>query len=149
MFSNGYISVSTKTKKWLFSWTQIQQYMTKDAEFISRTNRSESKKNRKQGEGRSFTSKQLKSILRLPVTAQNVLIVLYGIIIGLGLVTNTAILLAFFKNKVREVFVKNKVSEVFSNHNFSKIVEFNFFNSAQLRCSEIKHLGSKTAAGFL
>ena len=81
----------------------------------------------------------MKSNLRLPVTAQNVLIVLYGIIIGLGLVTNTAILLAFFKNKVSEVFFKNKVSEVFfknkasvvfSNQNSSKIIEFNFCNSA-------------------
>ena len=34
------------------NWTQIQQYMTKEAEFLSQTNRSESKKNRKQGEGR-------------------------------------------------------------------------------------------------
>ena len=50
----------------------------------------------------------MKSNLRLPVTAQNVLIVLYSIIIGLGLVTNTAILLAFFKNKVSEVFFKAK-----------------------------------------
>ena len=39
--------------------------------------------------------------LRLPETAQNVLIGLYGTIIGLGLITNTAILLAFFKNKVK------------------------------------------------
>ena len=87
--------------------------MTKDAEFISRTNRSESKKNRKQGEERSFSSKQMNSNLRLPVTAQNVLIVLYGIIISLGLVSNTAILLAFFKNKVSEAFFKSKVSKVF------------------------------------
>ena len=39
--------------------------------------------------------------LRLPETAQNVLIGLYGSIIGLGLIANTAILLAFFKNKVK------------------------------------------------
>ena len=36
------------------NWTQIQQYMTKEAEFLSQTNRSESKKNRKKGEGRSI-----------------------------------------------------------------------------------------------
>ena len=63
----------------------------------------------------------MKSNLRLPVTAQNVLIVLYGIIIGLGLVTNTAILLAFFKNKVREVFFKNKVSKVFFKSKVSEV----------------------------
>ena len=93
------------------NWTQIQQYMTKEAEFLSQTNRSESKKNRKQGWGRSFSSKQMKSNLRLPVTAQNVLIVLYSIIIGLGLVTNTAILLAFFKNKVSKVCFLQKQGE--------------------------------------
>ena len=63
----------------------------------------------------------MKSNLRLPVTAQNVLIVLYSIIIGLGLVTNTAILLAFFKNKVSKVFFKSKVSEVFLKNKASEV----------------------------
>ena len=123
------------------NWTQIQQYMTKEAEFLSQTNRSESKKNRKQGEGRSFSSKQMKSNLRLPVTAQNVLIVLYSIIIGLGLVTNTAILLAFFKNKVREIFFENKVSKVFFKNKVTedffknKVGEVFFSRTRWVRCS--------------